>query len=158
MKGSIYEGGIRVPMMVRWKGKIKANSVSERVTGFEDWLPTLLELLGEKQKTPKEIDGISFAPVLLGKKLPERPFLYREFPNYTGQQSIRIGDWKGVRRNLKSKEKPDMRIELFNLKTDIAETKDVASQHPKIVAQMEKLMREQHVPSQEFPFSALDQL
>src|SRR5690606_24813390 len=95
MKGSIYEGGIRVPMIVRWKGKIKASTTSERVTGFEDWMPTLLELAGEKNKTPEHIDGISFAPVLFGKKMKERPFLYREFPDYGGQQAVWIGDWKG---------------------------------------------------------------
>ena len=120
----------------------------------------MLELTGDKEKTPKKIDGIDFVPVLLGKKQPERPFLYREFPSYTGQQCVRIGDWKGLRRNMKPKNdsKPNLRLELYNLKTDVGETKDVATEHPEIVAQMEKLMREQHVPSKEFPFPALDKL
>ena len=67
-KGSLYEGGIRVPAIVRWKGHIKPGTVSERVTGFEDWLPTILELLGVKGIAPKDVDGISFAPSLLGQK------------------------------------------------------------------------------------------
>ncbi|MDZ4288018.1 MAG: arylsulfatase, partial [Prosthecobacter sp.] len=99
-KGTLYEGGIRVPGIIRWKGKIQPNQVSDRVTGFEDWMPTLLDLADGKDKTPANLDGISFAPTLRGEKQPERPFLYREFPNYSGQQSIRIGNWKGIRRDM----------------------------------------------------------
>jgi arylsulfatase len=89
--------------------------------------------------------------------------LYREFPGYGGQQIVRLGDWKGVRQNLlptgKNKgAKPVMKIELYNLKEDLAESKDVSSTYPDIVAQIEKLMREQHSPSAEFPLRALDQL
>ncbi len=160
-KGSLYEGGIRAPGIVRWKGKIEAGSTNDRITGFEDWMPTLLELAGSAKATPKNLDGISFAPTLLGKKQPERPFLYREFPNYGGQQSIRVGDWKAVRQNLKPKkknEKPDLTIELYNLKDDPAETKNVAADHPDVVAKLEALMREQHSPSKDFPLPALDAL
>lgn len=159
-KEDVYEGGIRIPLVVRWKGKIEAGKTSEEITGFEDWMPTLLEIVGAKETTPKNIDGFSFAPVLFGKKIAERPFLYREFSSRGGQQSIRVGDWKGVRTNLmaKGKEKPDLHIALYNLKTDIAESKDVSAQHADIVAKMEKLMREQHVSSKEFAFPALDKL
>jgi arylsulfatase A len=159
-KTSIYEGGIREPLVVRWHGKIKAGATSDQVTGFEDWLPTLLELGGGKSSTPTDIDGISFAPVLLGKKITERPFLYREFPAYGGQQAIRVADWKAVRQNLKpkGKAKPDLHIELYDLKNDIAESHDVSSEHPEITAKLDKLMREQHVPSKDFPFPALDQM
>lgn len=162
-KGSLYEGGIRSPGIVRWKGKIEAGSTNARVTGFEDWMPTLLELVGAPQATPKGIDGISFAPTLLGKSQPERPFLYREFPSYGGQQSVRVGDWKGVRQNLKpvaakkkDGAKSDLTIQLYNLKNDPSETKDVAKEHPEIVAKMEALMREQHSPSKDFAMPALD--
>ncbi|MBA4147234.1 MAG: arylsulfatase [Verrucomicrobia bacterium] len=161
-KGSVYEGGIRVPTIVRWKGRIKAGTESDRVTGFEDWMPTLLNLSGAKSKAPREIDGISFAPVLLGKKQSERPFLYREFPapNYGGQQSVRVGDWKAVRQNLNRRDKaaPNLHIELYNLKNDPAETTDVSAKNQKIVARMDKLMREQHTPSEDFRFPALDAL
>ena len=82
---------------------------------------------------------------------------------YGGQQIVRFGDWKGVRQNLfpkgKNKDaKPVMKIELYNLKNDIAESKDVSAEHPDIVAQIEQIMREQHTPSREFPLRALDQL
>ncbi len=156
-KGTLYEGGYRVPGIIRWKGTIKPG-VSDRVTGFEDWIPTLLELTDARAKTPKGLDGISFAPTLLGKKQPERAFLYREFPGYTGQQSVRLGDWKGIRRNLLPKGKPDYRIELYNLAADRAETKDVSAQHPDIVAKMETIMREQHTDSADFPFPAIDKV
>jgi arylsulfatase A-like enzyme len=167
-KGSLYEGGFREPTVIAWKGHIAAGSVSDRVTGFEDWLPTLLELVGAKEKTPAGLDGISFAPTLAGQSQPERPFLYREFPAYGGQQMVRIGDWKGIRQNLlpqagkKAKAKgggqPNLAIELYNLKTDRNETQNVAAEHPEIVAKMEKLMRDEHVASAEFPFQALDAL
>ena len=118
---------------------------------------------GAKNSIPASIDGISMASTLFGQSQPERPFLYREFPGYGGQQMVRIGDWKGVRQNLfprgKNKDaKPSMKIELYNLKDDLAESKDVAADHPDIVAQIEKLMREQHTPSREFPLPVLDRL
>lgn len=157
-KGSLYEGGFRVPCVVRWKGKIEAGSTSDRVTGFEDWLPTLLELTGNTKATPRDLDGISFAPTLRGRKQEPRPFLYREFPAYGGQQAVRIGDWKGVRQNLvpRGKAKPDLRVQLYNLRDDPGEKRDVAAQNPAVVAQVERLFREQHTPAKDFPIPALD--
>jgi arylsulfatase A-like enzyme len=162
-KGTLYEGGIRVPTLVKWTGRIKAGSTSDRVSGFEDWMPTLLELVGAADATPKGIDGLSMAPTLLGKPQPERPFLYREFPAYGGQQSVRVGHWKAIRQNLlpagakaKAKGRAGPAFELYNLKTDPAETMNVAAQHPDVVAKLERIMREQHVNSPEFPFAALD--
>lgn len=160
-KGSLHEGGIRVPGIVRWKGKVPAGVVNERVTGFEDWMPTLLELAGSSDVTPKNVDGISFAPTLLGKEQPARAFLYREFPGYGGQQCLRMGDWKALRKNLKPNKKragspTAPGTELYNLKDDGKETKNVAAEHPDVVAKMESLMREQHAASQDFPIPALD--
>jgi arylsulfatase A len=158
-KGSLYEGGFRVPMMVRWTGHVAAGTTSGRVTGFEDWMPTLLELVGAAQATPAGIDGISFAATLRGQPQPERPYLYREFPGYGGQQLVRMGDWVGVRQKLKpagKNGKPRMQIELYNLKEDLAEQQDVAAEHADVVAKIERLMREQHSPSEEFPMPALD--
>jgi arylsulfatase A len=158
-KGSLYEGGVRVPLIVRWKGRINANTTSDRVNGFEDWLPTLVELAGAKSAAPRGIDGVSFAPTLLGTMQELRPFLYREFANYNGWQSVRLGDWKGVRKDLNPRQRPgrpNLALELYDLKSDPTESKDVAAEHPKIVAQIEKIMREQHTPSQLFPFPALD--
>jgi arylsulfatase A len=158
-KGSLHEGGVRVPLLVRWKGHINAAATSDRVTGFEDWLPTFLELTGATNAVPKAIDGISFAPTLFGKNQEPRPFLYREFPAYGGWQTVRLGDWKGVRKNLNRRTpiaEPDFRIELYDLKNDPAETKNVAVQHLDVVVHMEKIMREQHTVSTLYPFPALD--
>ncbi|MCA9073079.1 MAG: arylsulfatase, partial [Planctomycetaceae bacterium] len=100
LKGSLYEGGVRVPTIVRWPGHVPPGTTSDRVSGFEDWMPTLLDLIGEKTATPERIDGISLAPTLLGKTQEPRPFLYREFPSYGGQQSVRVGDWKAIRQRM----------------------------------------------------------
>lgn len=159
-KGSYYEGGFRVPCLVRWKGRIAPGSLSDRVTGFEDWLPTLLELIGEPASTPTGIDGISFAPTLLGKRQEARPFLYRESPGYGGQQCARIGDWKAIRTNLNDKARSrDARSaapELYKIARDPAETNNVARQHPEIVQRLSALMQQQHVKSPLFPIRALD--
>ena len=156
-KGSLYEGGIRVPCVVRWKGRIAAGSVSSRTTGFEDWIPTLAELAGYG-KAPQDIDGISFAPTLLGHSQPERPFLYREFPAYQGQQSIHVGHWKAIRQKLipRGNATPVIKTELYNLKDDLAETRDVSGEYPKVVERMELLMNKNRTVSSEFPFPTLD--
>lgn len=171
-KGSLYEGGVRVPMAICWKGVISPGSESDRVTGFEDWFVTLMDLIGAADRRPQRTDGVSFTPTLLEKKQPPREFLYREFPAYGGQQSLRMGDWKGVRQNLlpagrgktkgkqaqAAKKPPDLSIELYDLKSDPGETTNVASEHPEIVANITEIMRKQHSPSEDFPFPALDQL
>jgi arylsulfatase A-like enzyme len=161
LKGSLYEGGIRVPSLVRWMGHVLSGRTSDRITGHEDWMSTLLQLVGAEEATPGEIDGISFAPTLLGQSEDPRPFLYREFPGFKGCQSVRVGDWKGVRPDLLAqgkKAQPDLHIELYDLSKDPWEAKDVSAEHPEIVAQMERLMREQHTPSKLFPIPALDRL
>ncbi len=167
-KGSLYEGGIRVPGIIRWTGRIKPGQTSDRVTGFEDWMPTLLELAGAKDQTPAKIDGISFAPTLMGEKQPERPFLYREIGSYTGLQCVRIGQWKGIRTGLSPRfpkpkkgmtvtlTAPNLKFALYNLADDPTEEKDVAAAHPDIIAKMEEIAKAQHVPSKDFPMPALD--
>jgi arylsulfatase A len=160
-KGSYYEGGFRVPCIVRWKGHIASGTVSDRVTGFEDWLPTLLELVGAAVATPAGLDGISFAPTLLGQKQEPRAFLYRESPSYGGQQSVRFGSWKAIRTNLnpgpKAANQKAGAIEIYDLALDPAETKNLAAERPEIVAQAERLFHDQHQPSTLFPIRALDQ-
>ena len=98
---------------------------------------------------------------MLGQIQPERPFLYREFPSYGGQQFIRLGDWKGIRQNMKPTKKQgggkgSLAIELYNLKDDPTESKDVAAAHPDVVAKIETLMRQQHVASKDFAMPVLD--
>jgi arylsulfatase A-like enzyme len=160
-KGSLFEGGVRVPCIVRWSGKIAAGTTSDRVVGAEDWLPTLLQLVGDQGELPAGLDGVSFAPTLLGHAQPARDFLYREYPNDGGWQSVRVGDWKAIRQNLVQRGKgtpPDLNIQLYNLADDPSETTDVAAAHADVVARLERLMREQHVRSGLFPFDSLDRL
>lgn len=153
LKGSLYEGGVRVPTIVRWPGKVPAGSTSDRVSGFEDWMPTLMEIVGGAGTVPSDIDGISMLPTLLGKEQPERPYLYREFPSYGGQQSIRVGDWKAVRQNMT---KGNLEIELYNIANDISEQHDVAGDHPDLVSKLAKMMEAARTPSQVFPLIPLD--
>lgn len=157
-KGSYYEGGFRVPCLVRWTGKIKPDTASDRVTGFEDWLPTLLELIGAKNQTPAGIDGLSFAATLRGAKQDPRTFLYRESPGRGGQQAVRVGDWKLVRQNLNAGPDKPARptLELYDLAKDPFETNDVAARHPGVVAKLCAIASEQHVPSELWPIRALD--
>ena len=159
-KGSLYEGGVRVPMMVRWKGKVAPGTVSDRITGFEDWLPTLMEAATGKHST-KRVDGISMLPTLMGMKQPAREFMYREFAGYGGQQAIWWGDWKAIRQKLeptKNNPNPADKTELYNLKEDVAETHDVAALHPDITATLEAMMQQEHMPSKQFPMPILDAL
>ena len=152
LKGSLYEGGIRVPALVRWPGRVEAGSERGRISGFEDWMPTVLELVGASQPKPKMIDGISLAPTLLGRKQDPRPFLYREFPSYGGQQAVRVGDWKAVRQNMHD---GNLEVELYNLGHDIGERNNIADRHPEVVSELTALMEREHTPSRLFPLKPL---
>lgn len=156
-KGSLYEGGIRVPLIVKWPGHIKPGEVTDHMSAFWDVMPTLADLTGTK--APENIDGISFAPTLLGKPQNQKQheYLYWEFPAYKGQQAVHMGDWKGVRQNLLTKRNPEMKIELYNLKSDPGEKHDVSAQHPEVVARIKSIMKTGRTPSKMFPFHALDQ-
>ena len=92
--------------------------------------------------------GISFASTLFGQHQDARPFLYRESPGYDGQQAVRVGHWKAIRRNLnpgrKSKEKQPAPVELYDLATDPAETTNIAAQHPDVVANLAAIMKREH--------------
>ena len=157
LKGSLYEGGVRVPLIVKWPGKVKAGSTSDYRTGLEDWMPTLLDLIDAKTQAPKNIDGISIAPEILGRKQPARKFLYREFTGYGGQQAVWMGNWKGIRQNmLRKNNKNPLKIELYNLQKNISESIDVAAENPEVVAKVRQLMEEQHTPSADFPFKPID--
>ena len=153
LKGSLYEGGVRVPTIVRWPGKIAPGSSSDRVSGFEDWMPTLLDAIGASEIVPDNIDGISMVPTLLGQAQDERPYLYREFSSYGGQQTIRVGPWKAVRQNMS---KGNLEIELYNIEEDISEQHNVADQHPDIVAKLSAMMASVRTPSEDFPLYPLD--
>jgi arylsulfatase len=139
-KGSVYEGGIRVPLIVQWPGRIPENSKSDLIGAFYDVMPTLCDLAGIT--VPDNIDGLSILPTLTSQGgQTEHEFLYWEFPSYGGQQAVRMGDWKGIRRNMFD---GNLDMELYDLSSDIGETIDVASENPDVVAKMELIMREQH--------------
>ena len=154
-KGSVYEGGIRVPLIVRWPGRVEAGSTSDLPTVFYDWMPTLLELAGAPDAAPEAADGISFAATLLGRPQAQKDhdFMYWEFAGYGGQQAVRMGNWKGVRRDL---HKGNTTWELYDLATDPAEANDLAAQHSDIVRQLATIARREHTVSELFPIKVLD--
>jgi arylsulfatase A-like enzyme len=143
-KGTLYEGGIRTPMIVRWPGKVPARSVSDAVWYFADFLPTAAELADVRP--PSNIDGISVLPILLGKKqnLSDR-FLYWEYPGGGLQQAVRWRNWKALRRA------PDRKLELYDLADDVSEATDVAFKHPEIVARIEDYLKTARTESPNWP-------
>jgi arylsulfatase A len=149
-KGSMYEGGIRVPAIVRWPGVIKPGSESSRITGFEDWMPTLAEIAGTKPDS--STDGISFAKTLRGEEQSPRPFLYREFAGYGGWRAVWSGDLKLVQKAMHKQPK----TEFYNLSEDPRETTDLAQHDPEHVAQFMAIARREHIPSTVFPLRAID--
>ena len=156
-KGSLYEGGIRVPFVARWPGKIEPGSTSDHISAFWDIMPTIAEVTATQ--APGDIDGISLLPTLLGEAdQPQHDYLYWEFPGYGGQQVVRSGDWKAVRQNMLREENPEpLKIELYYLADDIGEQNDVAGLHPDRVAEFESLMREARTPSELFSMGPIDE-
>jgi arylsulfatase len=154
-KGSVYEGGIRVPLIGRWPGRIRPGRTSEHVCGFQDLFPTILEAAGLDRAAPAGLDGLSFAPELLGRgRQPGHESLYMEFTGYGGQQMAREGEWKGVRRDLLKN--PAAPMEIYDLAADPLETRDLAADKPDIVRRLREIMAAEHRPSPVFPFPALD--
>ncbi len=139
-KGFLREGGIRTPFIASWPGKIAEGTKSDLPLAFYDILPTFAELT--EAAAPKS-DGISFLPTLLGNSQDQirHSFLYWEFPEYKGQQAVRMGHWKGLRLNL---HEGQTRIFLYNLADDPTESTDLAAQHPEIVEKVRQIMAEQH--------------
>ncbi len=153
-KGSLDEGGVRVPAIVRWPGKIPAAAVSARITGFEDWTPTLFDLAGLKLADRHDLDGVSFRETLLGQQQPARPFLYREFIRH---QAVWSGKWKAIRKHLADVNAPlVLKTELYDLDADPTESQDVAASHPTELARLEQILHDQHRPSELFPIQGLD--
>ena len=160
LKGQLWEGGIRVPQIVKWPGKVEAGSTTDQVTGFEDWLPTLLDLIGAGEAVPEEVSGISIADTLLGNEQEERGFLYREFQGYRGQQAVWLGNrWKGIRTDiLKKGNKEPLKIELFDMESDPSESTDVAAANPEMVSEIKALMSSERSVSEEFQMGPLDEI
>jgi arylsulfatase len=140
-KGFVYEGGIRVPTFFTWPKKIQPKTTSDHISTHYDMLATFGELTGFE--VPKETDGISLLPTLLGREnQKEHDFLYWEFPEYGGQVALRMGDWKVVRQHLKENERAT--LELYNLAMDPGESVNVADEHPDILEHAAAIFAKEH--------------
>jgi len=146
IKRDLYEGGIRVPAIVRWPGKVRAGTVCDVPWAFWDFLPTVADIA--QAKAPGNLDGVSVLPVLLGRTPAVRPPMYWEFHEGGFSQAARMGDWKAVKRS------PRSPVELYALNNDAAETADIASRHPEVVRRMERFLRDARTDSAEFPVTA----
>jgi len=142
-KRDLYEGGIRVPLIVRWPEQIKGGSINDHPLAFWDFQPTAAELAGAE--APKNVDGLSFLPTLLGKSQADHPYLYWEFHEKGFSQAIRSGTWKAVRININSP------LELFDLKNDASETKNIPGSSIEIVQRIEKLFETARTDSEHWP-------
>lgn len=144
-KQDLYEGGIRVPFIARWPGKIAAGSVSNHLSVQYDLMATVSELTGANAMPN---DGYSFAPTLLSKigKQKNHKFLYFEFPEKSGQVAIRLGKWKGVKSNMKKNNNAPW--EIYDIANDEKETTNLAARYPSLAIQFEKILQKEHRPSQ----------
>jgi arylsulfatase A-like enzyme len=149
-KGSLTEGGIRVPLVARWPGHVPANQTSDSPVYFADILPTLAAVCGGT--VPAGIDGADFSPTLLGSEQPDLSgrFLYWEF-NKDGlrEQAARWGNWKAIRNPHSNKTK------LYDLATDIGETRNLANMRPDIAAKFDEYFRTARTESREWPVTVV---
>jgi arylsulfatase len=141
-KGSLNEGGIRIPLIASWPGIIKPGTVTGHVSAFQDFMPTLCEIAGAG--IPEQTDGLSFLPVLLGKRQEQHEYLYWEFPEYGGQQAVIIGKYKALRKGML---KGNLVFELYDLENDPQETSDISADHPEIMSRVQEIVRKEHHPS-----------
>lgn len=142
-KRDLYEGGIRVPLIARWPAKIRSGQVSDHIWTQWDFLPTAAAIAAVKP--PDKIDGMSKLQALLGRSQAAHKYLYFEFHEPGFAQAVRLGRWKAVRRGL------DGPIELYDLQTDLGETRDLASKNPKVVSEIRAIMKREHVESEHWP-------
>jgi len=150
-KRDLTDGGIRVPFIVRWPGKIAAGSTPGFVGGFQDVLPTLAELTGETEHTPKDLDGISILPTLFGKPAEQKQHDYLYWAFYEGNragQGVRIGNHKVIEQ---PKGSP---LRVYDVIRDIGEEKDLAAEQPEMVAKGKAAMAAAHRPSERWKFPA----
>ena len=133
-----------MPLIARWTGTIKPGRVSDLVCGFQDFLPTAAEIAGTKP--PEKIDGISILPTFLGRQQTnQHAFLYWEFHERGFQQAVRMGQWKAVRAEA------DKPLELYDLKSDLAEKQNVSDAHPDVVKRIETYLKTARTDSAQWP-------
>ena len=146
IKRDLYEGGIHTPFFVTWPGTIQAGQSSDHISAFWDVLPTIADLTGES--VTGDIDGISFAPVLVGGEQPEHDYLYWEYVlQGEARQAVRFGKWKGVRYGVNAP------VEIYDLEKDIGETKNLAPDHPDLALEAMMLFDKAHTESADFPLN-----
>ena len=140
-KMDLYEGGIREPFIARWPGKITKGTTSAHPSVQFDLMATLAELVHQKTNAT---DGISFLPELMGnaKDQQKHPYIYFEYPENGGQLAIRMGNWKGVKLDVKKH--PEKKWQLFNLQTDRNETTDISEKYPDLIKQFELIVKKEH--------------
>lgn len=152
-KRDLYEGGIRVPTIARWKGTIEAGSESAHVAAFWDLLATFAEVTGRPERDYAN-DGLSFLPTLLGRPQKKHSHLYWEFtqlgqlsqgPSYGFSQAVRFGDIKAVRNGVRAP------IEIYDLSNDLSESHDLSPERPDLVSRAEALLQSSRSPSDRFP-------
>ena len=151
LSGSLMPPEVKMAMMKATEQFVEMDDLMNNVGR------RLAELTGARP--PEGIDGVSFAPTLLGQ--PERQkqhrWLYWEFAGYGGQQALRTGHWKGIRRGILRRNKPGLPpLQLYDLASDPGEKHNVADQHPDVVTRVEEIMRQEHEPSRSFPVKPLD--
>lgn len=148
-KRALYDGGIRVPFIVRWDGKVTPGTVDHHVCAFWDMMPTFAELTGQSETWTQATDGISMLPSITGNRTQnEHDFLYWEFHEEGGRQAVRKGPWKLIRQQINT----SPILELYNLDDDLGETKNVAGKYPQILQELVQIMDGARVPSPLFNF------
>lgn len=157
-KRDLYEGGVRVPLIVYWKGKVEEGATTGHIAGFQDLMPTFAEVAGAE--IPEQTDGLSFLNLLLGKEQKAHDALNWEFqlsgwfqtmPHGGFRQSVRMGNWKAVRYGL------NLETELYDLDTDISESNNLAGEHPEIVQKMNHLFETSRTETPGFPYGGVIQ-
>jgi len=142
-KRDLYEGGIKAPFIVKWPGVTQANTVTDHISAQWDLMSTFADIIGNKAS--KDSDGISFLPTLLGEtsKQKQHDHLYWEFWEGRGKQAVRMGNWKGVRLNIKKN--PNAAIELYDLSKDPKEQHNIADTHPEIIKKIQLAMQDRTI-------------
>lgn len=145
LKRDLYDGGIREPFVIQWKGKIQPGTVTDHIAAFWDILPTFAQLAGAK--TPDNLDGISLVPTLLGNPDNQKSheYLYWEFHEMGGKRAVRFGDFKAVQNDMNKK--PRGKIEIYNIVEDPKELNNLADQRPDLVQKARKILNSARTPN-----------